>query len=239
VTTSEPSSDAETDDDNGEGDEDEDDDEEGDNDDDEDDDDEDDDEEEEDGSEAEDEDVDMEAQDDAGTFSSSLKTDGPASSHSQKSKARTPSSQIPPYQLRRQLFVPSYTSPPSTLSIEATIGIPSPTAVHSIATTTCCSYLLTGSQDGYVRCYDLWSSLNGGQMLTVAQKAVVGQGEGISKGGVGRGWWTNEVDGIVGGNVGKKLEPVYSMLCEGDGLWALCGTQVSYIWVIIAESSLG
>lgn len=95
-----------------------------------------------------------------------------------------------------------------------------------MATTTCSSYLLTGSQDGYIRCYDLWQSLNGGQLLTVAQKAIVGQGEGISKGGVSRGWWSNEIDGIVTGSVAKKLEPVYSLVCESDGLWALTGTQV-------------
>jgi len=48
----------------------------------------------------------------------------------------------------------------------------------------------------------------------------------VSKAGVVRGWWSNEVEGSRDGTVGKRLEPVYSLACEGDGLWALTGTQV-------------
>jgi transcriptional activator SPT8 len=88
------------------------------------------------------------------------------------------------------------------------------------------TYLLAGSQDGYVRSYDFWASVNGAQLMTSQQKAVVGLGEGVSKAGVGRGWWSVEVEGIKDGAVGKRMEPVYSLACEGDGLWALGGTQV-------------
>lgn len=95
-------------------------------------------------------------------------------------------------------------------------------------------------------------------------------GESVTKAGVARGWWGNEVwddddeeeedgegegrgdgarededmDGTDKGDAGEKvgekakkkeqpehkepgrLEPVYSMAVEGDGLWALTGTQV-------------
>ncbi|WVR07353.1 hypothetical protein IAU60_004394 [Kwoniella sp. DSM 27419] len=131
----------------------------------------------------------------------------------------------PPHLARRKLFLPPAHSPARTLSIEAIVGIPLPSAVHSLASTMCMSYLLAGSQDGYVRAYDLWGSVNGAQMMTAQQRSVVGLGETVNKAGVGRGWWANEVDGIVGGSVAKRSEPVYSMACESDGLWALAGTQ--------------
>jgi transcriptional activator SPT8 len=63
-------------------------------------------------------------------------------------------------------------------------------------------------------------------VMTAQQRSIVGLGEGVSKAGVGRGWWSNEVEGSRDGTVGKRLEPVYSLACEGDGLWALTGTQV-------------
>ncbi|WVW85841.1 hypothetical protein I302_107879 [Kwoniella bestiolae CBS 10118] len=131
----------------------------------------------------------------------------------------------PPHKIRRSFFIPSFTTSPKSLSIEAIVGIPLPSPVHSLASTSCLSYLLAGSQDGHVRAYDLWGSVNGGQMMTAQQRSVVGLGETINKAGVGRGWWANEVEGINGGSVGKRAEPVYSMACEGDGLFALTGTQ--------------
>lgn len=68
-------------------------------------------------------------------------------------------------------------------------------------------------------------------MMTAQQRSVVGLGEGMNKAGLPRGWWTNEVEGIIGGTVAKRTEPVYSMACEGDALWALTGTQVSRVHV--------
>ncbi|OCF30840.1 transcriptional activator SPT8 [Kwoniella heveanensis BCC8398] len=157
--------------------------------------------------------------------------DDAASSHlSQRSKLRSIRASPanlppPPFMIRRSLFAPSFTSPPKSLSIEAIVGIPLPSPVHSLATTACLSYVLAGSQDGYVRAYDLWASINGGQMMTAQQRSVVGLGETVSKAGVGRGWWANEVEGISAGGIEKRSEPVYSMAAESDGLWALTGTQ--------------
>ncbi|WWC63085.1 uncharacterized protein I303_105684 [Kwoniella dejecticola CBS 10117] len=131
----------------------------------------------------------------------------------------------PPHQIRRNLFVPSYSTPPKSLSIEAIVGIPLPSPVHSLGYTSCLSYVLTGSQDGYVRAYDFWGSVNGGQLMTAQQRNAVGLGETINKAGVARGWWANEVEGINGGSVSKRAEPVYSIACEGDGLFVLTGTQ--------------
>jgi hypothetical protein len=132
---------------------------------------------------------------------------------------------LPPHLIRRSIFVPTLPITLRAPTIEAIVAIPLPTPIHSLATTTCGSYLLTGGADGYIRAYDLWSSVNGGQVMTAQQKSLVGLGEGISKAGVVRGWWSVEVENIGGG--GKRKEGVYSMACESDGLWALAGTQVS------------
>lgn len=150
-----------------------------------------------------------------------------------------------PQLARRSLFVPKATR--QGISIEAIVGIPIPSPVHCIASTACLSYLLTGSQDGYVRAYDFWASVNGGQVMTAQQRAVVGLGEGVNKAGVGRGWWAVEVPearastpvpGAAGASAGaggaatgtatpggKKQEPVYSLACDPDGLWSAAGTQ--------------
>ena len=150
-----------------------------------------------------------------------------SSSTSQQSKPRSSiQTTTPPHLTRRSLFLPAYSSPPANLSIEAIVAIPLPSAVHSIAATACSSYLLTGSQDGYVRAYDFWASVNGGQLMTAQQRSAVGLGEGVAKAGVARGWWPVEVDGATG----WRMEPVYSLACEGDGLWALAGTQVRACW---------
>ncbi|GMK58432.1 hypothetical protein CspeluHIS016_0504640 [Cutaneotrichosporon spelunceum] len=144
----------------------------------------------------------------------------PSKAESLRSETRPPT---PPHQARRSLFVPSQPWPPSNLTIETVVGIPLPTAVHSIATSTCLSYLLTGGQDGHVRAYDFWASVNGGQIMTAQQRSIVGLGEGVHKAGVGRGWWSCEVE--EGAPPMKRTEPVYSLACEGDALWALAGSQ--------------
>lgn len=123
----------------------------------------------------------------------------------------------PPHIVRRTALVPRDPWPPSSLTIEAIVGIPLPSAVHALASSACLSYLLTGSQDGNVRAYDFWSSVNGGQVMTAQQRAVVGLGESVHKAGVGRGWWSCEVD--------SKPEPVYSLACESDALWSAAGSR--------------
>ncbi|TXT08271.1 uncharacterized protein COLE_05195 [Cutaneotrichosporon oleaginosum] len=148
----------------------------------------------------------------------------PSGPQSKEDTPRSPTKQpTPPHQARRSIFVPPPPWPPSNLTIETIVGIPLPTAVHSIASSACLSYLLTGGQDGHVRAYDFWASVNGGQVMTAQQRGIVGLGEGVHKAGVGRGWWSCEVE--EGTPPTKRTEPVYSLACEGDALWALAGSQ--------------
>lgn len=76
--------------------------------------------------------------------------------------------------------------------------------------------------------------------MTAQQRTIVGMGESIGKAGVGKGWWVSDIpdgsgSGVDGGesNGGneRRVEPVYSLAVEGDGLWALTGTQVSEILI--------
>lgn len=167
------------------------------------------------------------------------------------STASHPSKPLPPHLQRRALFHPPFhpfTSQPapSTFSVEALIAIPHPCATHSLALPSCSSMLLTGSADGHVRVYDLWASANGGVALTSAQKTATGLGEGVSKGGVAKGWWVNagaedededaegeddgEGDGVEKNKPApiRKPEAVHSMVSQCDALWCLTGTQVSF-----------
>ncbi len=91
------------------------------------------------------------------------------------------------------------------------------------------SYLLTGSDDGFIRCYDFFASVNGKTYLTAPQRHHCGIGEGTMKAGVLKMWWENwapspsldknEPDG-------KILSPVRSMAMQSDALWSLSGTAV-------------
>jgi transcriptional activator SPT8 len=58
---------------------------------------------------------------------------------------------------------------------------------------------------------------------------VVGLGESINKAGVFRGWWNNEVESGSGEDAWKGLEPVYSLACQSDALWAASGTRVRFL----------
>lgn len=157
---------------------------------------------------------------------------------------RSPS--LPPSLKRRRLFYPTVPSSPPpaarSLHIDPHMSIPIHSPVHSLAATPCLSYVLTGSEDGYVRAWDTWSSANGGSLMTAHQRAVGGLGEGVTKGGVCRGWWENEgplpplgsstsisgLDGVdIDGSERHRLrEPVYSLALQRDALWGLSGTAV-------------
>ena len=157
---------------------------------------------------------------------------------------RSPS--LPPSLKRRRLFYPAPPSSPPlaarSLHIDPHMSIPIHSPVHSLAATPCLSYVLTGSEDGYVRAWDTWSSANGGSLMTAHQRAVGGLGEGVTKGGVCRGWWENEgplppsagstsatgLNGVDNDNSERQRarEPVYSLALQRDALWGLSGTAV-------------
>ncbi|KAG8969656.1 Transcription factor spt8 [Tulasnella sp. 419] len=155
----------------------------------------------------------------------------------QEVKAPPPEVPVPvarpatPAQIRRSLFV---TKPPfpKSWTIEPICALPHPVATHCLAASTCMSYLLTGSEDGFIRCYDFFAGVNGKTYLTAPQRHHCGIGEGTMKAGILKTWWENYSpvapqqphDGDD-----KVLSPVHSMTLQGDALWGLSGTSTGYI----------
>jgi transcriptional activator SPT8 len=94
------------------------------------------------------------------------------------------------------------------------------------------SHLLTGSEDGYIRDYDIFSAVNGKVLLTAPQRHHAGVVEGILKAGQIRTWWEHpfgsQQQQQQQQQSGEDLSPVYSMALQGDALWGLAGTVVSY-----------
>lgn len=158
------------------------------------------------------------------TLSSSL-----AQPHStapqQQAEKRPPS----PAQLRRTKLLSGLRWPRS-FTVEAICAIPHPCATHALASTPCMTHLITGSDDGYIRDYDLFSAVNGKVFLTAPQRQHCGVIEGIMKAGQIRCWWENALPAInpdntlAGGDT--SLYPVYSLAMQSDALWALSGSDV-------------
>jgi transcriptional activator SPT8 len=91
------------------------------------------------------------------------------------------------------------------------------------------SHLLTGSEDGYIRDYDLFTGLNGKTFLSAPQRHHCGVVEGILKYAPIRVWWENPSDFKREEGVDEPpLSPVYSLLMHSDALWSLAGTEVRH-----------
>jgi transcriptional activator SPT8 len=95
------------------------------------------------------------------------------------------------------------------------------------------THLLTGSDDGYIRDYDIFTAVNGKNFLTAPQRHHAGVVEGIMKSGQIRFWWENpgpssmtRLNGMGLGEDEPALSPVYSLAMHSDALWTLAGTDV-------------
>jgi transcriptional activator SPT8 len=95
------------------------------------------------------------------------------------------------------------------------------------------SHLLTGSDDGYIRDYDIFSAVNGKNFLSAPQRSHSGVVEGTMKAGQLRFWWENPAPSDISTTDGPSLReedaapsPVYSLAMHSDALWTLAGTDV-------------
>ncbi|KIM58865.1 hypothetical protein SCLCIDRAFT_1218211 [Scleroderma citrinum Foug A] len=145
-------------------------------------------------------------------------------------RLRSPS----PAETRKQgLVFPTNRSAPRSFTVEAVCAIPHPVPTHSLASSFCMTHLLTGSDDGYIRNYDIFTSLNGKITLTAPQRHHCNVVEGNMKAGQIRCWWENpDYDNAQVGYppVSESLlSPVYSLAMHSDALWALGGTQRGHI----------
>jgi len=140
---------------------------------------------------------------------------------------------LSPAQVRkRALYLP--TDPgvhtPRSYTVEAICALPHPVPTHALASSLCMTHLLTGSDDGYIRDYDIFSAVNSKNFLTAPQRHHSGVVEGIMKSGQIRCWWENPVisrlNGVVSGEDETSLSPVYCLAMHSDALWTLAGTDV-------------
>lgn len=141
---------------------------------------------------------------------------------------------LTPAQVRRKgLFLPTGLGivTPRTFTVEAICALPHPVPTHALAASQCMSHLLTGSQDGYIRDYDIFSALNSKNFLTAPQRHHSGVVEGIMKAGQLRFWWENLTPRDPSkiptpGDEKPSLSPVFSLAMQSDALWVLAGTDV-------------
>ena len=133
-----------------------------------------------------------------------------------------------PAQIRKTKLL-SDISWPRSFTVEAICAIPHPCATHALASSLCMTHLITGSDDGYIRDYDLFAAVNGKIFLTAPQRQHCGVIEGIMKAGQIRCWWENALSTVnPDGSLGEApLYPVYSLAMQSDALWSLAGSDVS------------
>jgi hypothetical protein len=121
-------------------------------------------------------------------------------------------------------------STPGSYTVEAVCAIAHPAPTHALASSFCMSHLLTGSDDGYIRDYDVFAAVNGKSFLTAPQRHHCGVVEGIMKAGQIRSWWENpdmsRFNGPTPVSDDPSISPVYSLLMHSDALWALAGSNV-------------
>lgn len=86
------------------------------------------------------------------------------------------------------------------------------------------THLVTGSEDGYIRDYDIFTAVNGKVFLTAPQRHHAGVVEGTLKSGQVRSWWENPGTPAPSADGGRS--PVHSLVLHSEALWGLSGTDV-------------
>ena len=99
------------------------------------------------------------------------------------------------------------------------------------------THLITGSEDGYIRDYDVFGGLNGKVLLSAPQRHHCGVIEGVIKAAQFRYWWENPADlrNMTAPMDETPLCAPYSMLMHSDALWSLAGTEVGWVLVMIVS----
>ncbi|KAJ7937295.1 WD40-repeat-containing domain protein [Mycena leptocephala] len=148
---------------------------------------------------------------------------------------RKRSRSLSPAYIRKKALIPTR-SQPRSYTVEAICALPHPVPTHALAASACMTHLLTGSDDGYIRDYDIFTAVNGKNFLTAPQRHHAGVVEGIMKSGQIRFWWENpgpssmtRLNGMGLGEDEPALSPVYSLAMHSDALWTLAGTDVGHI----------
>ena len=125
----------------------------------------------------------------------------------------------------RRIKILSAVKTPRSYTVEAICAIAHPEPTHALASSMCMTHLITGSQDGYIRDYDIFAAVNGKTFLTAPQRQHCAVVEGTMKSGQLRTWWENPTgaDDLL---EDAHRSPVTSLAMHSDALWALAGSEV-------------
>lgn len=112
--------------------------------------------------------------------------------------------------------------------IVPTMAAPQATSINALAITPDLRYWMTGGSDGYVRKYDGPGTINGKQLLTVAQRHPFV--DSVTKAGILMSYWENFEPPADKSRTGvadedKVLSPVYSLAVDSEALWSLAGLE--------------
>ncbi|KIP09536.1 hypothetical protein PHLGIDRAFT_29015 [Phlebiopsis gigantea 11061_1 CR5-6] len=120
---------------------------------------------------------------------------------------------------------------PRSFTVEAICAIPHPAPTHCLASSLCLTHLLTGSDDGYIRDYDIFTGVNGKVFLTAPQRHHCGVMEGLMKAASIRCWWENpaQINPMASPMEETPLCAPYSLAMHSDALWSLAGTEDGHI----------
>lgn len=109
--------------------------------------------------------------------------------------------------------------------IVPTMAAPQATSINALAVTPDLRYWMTGGTDGYIRKYDGVGTINGKQLLTVAQRHPFV--DSVTKAGILMSYWENEEPPTAprSGVDEHVLSPVYSLAVHSQALWLLSGLE--------------
>ncbi|KAK6204061.1 Transcription factor spt8 [Pestalotiopsis sp. IQ-011] len=145
-------------------------------------------------------------------------------SNSQPALTRTSATPAPGSTPKWQASVrPEYISA-STYDIVPTMAAPMATSINAISITPDLRYWMMGGSDGYIRKYHGPDTINGKQLLTVAQRHPFV--ESVVKAGVLLSYWENaEPHSAPQRTEDVTLSPVYSLAVHSQALWLLSGLE--------------
>ncbi|KAK7737337.1 Transcription factor spt8 [Cytospora paraplurivora] len=147
------------------------------------------------------------------------KVDGP-------SKATSIASPLGSIQLRPKVRPEAITA--RLYDIVPTMAAPQATSINALAVTPDLRYWITGGSDGYIRKYDGPGTINGKQLLTVAQRHPFV--DSVTKSGILMSYWENLEPAPpnsrgAASDTDRVLSPVYSLAVHSEALWLLAGLE--------------
>ncbi|KAJ2232249.1 Transcription factor spt8 [Coemansia sp. RSA 1722] len=113
----------------------------------------------------------------------------------------------------------------SVYDIVPTIAFVNQYQIHATAATADLRWLYSGGEDGYIRKWDFFATVNGKQLLTQGQRHSLV--DSVTKAGVMSSYW-DHLD-IATDTAGEALSPVYSLAAHSEGMWVASGMSSGHI----------